>query len=301
MKFISYIDENGEKKLRLSDESLNEINERKVRKEKEKIEKKIKNKEIEKRQEEYIIKFIKENPNCDGVLVRRFFSKVDIKNENECWNWLNLINSGGYGQFKYDSKTIGAHRISYILSNGKILEGMNILHRCDNKRCVNSKHLFLGTHQDNSDDMFNKGRDRCSHNQNGEDNPNTNLTWELVNKIRKEYFENDISMDMLGKKYGITHSTIGFIIDNKTWHDENYKPFLMRNIKCEKSAWSKLTWKKVDEIRQKYKTEKTVMRNLAKEYNMSSGTICQILNNEIWYDENYKGWRIEKQKVEIGQ
>ena len=92
------------------------------------------------------------------IVNNRFWSKVDIKGEKECWEWNSTLNIYGYGIFIVRKRTIGSHRMSYILTYGEIPEGMCILHRCDNRSCVNPKHLFLGTYQDNTNDMVKKGR-----------------------------------------------------------------------------------------------------------------------------------------------
>lgn len=74
-----------------------------------------------------------------------------------CYLWLGGYSSRGYGQFWIDGKTVGAHAASYYIHKGD-LNGLFVLHKCDNPSCVNPEHLFLGTHQDNMDDMKSKGR-----------------------------------------------------------------------------------------------------------------------------------------------
>ena len=85
-----------------------------------------------------------------------FWKKVNKETINGCWEWTKS-NIKGYGVFCINSKNEYAHRYSMILA-GYDLQDFDVLHKCDNPKCVNPDHLFLGTHTDNMRDMVSKGR-----------------------------------------------------------------------------------------------------------------------------------------------
>lgn len=79
-----------------------------------------------------------------------------------CWEWCGKLDLYGYGVFKLNNKSYKAHRYSYVLYHGAFDTKLHVLHRCDNPKCVNPDHLFLGTNQDNIADKVSKGRSKIT-------------------------------------------------------------------------------------------------------------------------------------------
>lgn len=144
--------------------------------------------------------------------------KIDKK--TGCWIWQRATNfnyktnRGGYGVKGVKGKLVYAHRFYYEKFKKKISKGLWVLHKCDNKRCVNPKHLFLGTNSDNIKDAIKKGMMNFPRPK-GEDSGMAKLTEKKVLKIRKLYPK--FSQRKLAKMFNVCRGTICFILKRKTW------------------------------------------------------------------------------------
>lgn len=119
----------------------------------------------------------------------RFWSKIEIKTEEECWNWKEGTNKRGYGRFHIPSTDNGvslAHRFAYALVNGPIPDEDCVLHSCDNPPCCNPRHLSLGDRIKNNDEMRERGRDSKPPLHMGETHPRSVLTNDQVRSIKND-------------------------------------------------------------------------------------------------------------------
>lgn len=204
------------------------------------------------------------------VQIKNFWSKVNKHSgvfavidgrRSECWVWTGCRPNGEYGQIGLAIPNRSAHRMSWQLVNGPVSKGKFVLHKCDNRPCVRPSHLFLGTHQDNMDDMKAKGRqakgDRsglrvhperaATGNRHGsvthpESRPRGNnhyarlapdklaraerhglvsLSQEDVDKIVRFARIKQISQHKLGKKFKVSKATIGRILRGEHWGISN--------------------------------------------------------------------------------
>jgi len=138
-----------------------------------------------------------------------FLSNIRIT--KTCWLWTACCEFRGYGRIYFDSKPQKAHRVSWQLFKGKIPVHLHVLHTCDVRSCVNPAHLFLGTIQDNSDDMVAKDRS-CF----GLKNYNHKLDNKKIVRIRYLYSKG-VSQSQLGRDFGITPSSVCRIVNRKIW------------------------------------------------------------------------------------
>lgn len=134
-----------------------------------------------------------------------------VNHTNNCWEWEGALGAGGYGVAWSGQKNTYVHRTSWAQHNGPIPDGLFVLHKCDNRRCVNPEHLFLGTHQDNKADEVAKNR----HNH-SEHHGRAKLTANDVRYIRSELSAGR-SRVSLAKQFNVTTAAIRHIDYGTNW------------------------------------------------------------------------------------
>lgn len=134
-----------------------------------------------------------------------------------CWSWTACRDTNGYGQMHtgFGNVRIRAHVASWILHNGPIPEGLEVMHLCDNPQCSRIDHLQLGTHRQNFEDAANKRR--MPH---GEKQANSKLTQVQVDDIRKRYVGRSKGKSNAGQlmtEFGISSATLSRIVNRRRW------------------------------------------------------------------------------------
>lgn len=122
-------------------------------------------------------------------------------------------NGRGYGNIWDKGCTRSAHVVSYEVHTGPVPEGLYVLHSCDNKWCINPEHLFVGTQQDNIDDMVSKGRDGFA----GEKNGKAILNEEKVRQIKNLLRDSGLSCRTIGERFGVSGPAIMQIKHGRNW------------------------------------------------------------------------------------
>jgi hypothetical protein len=151
-------------------------------------------------------------------LEQRFWRKVEIKGEDECWMWLGGKNPKGYGGIGaggVDGKRVLAHRLSYQMFYGPIPKGAMILHECDNPSCVNPRHLRHGTGSENIKEAYDKGRKFVPCNF-GENNPRSKLTLEQAKFIKSNP---QLGNKQIADMFGLSPNCIRGVRIGRTWKE----------------------------------------------------------------------------------
>lgn len=141
--------------------------------------------------------------------LEKFLSKIKVDEISGCWNFQPKARLSGYGALRVGNKNKLAHRFSWELHNGKISNCLCVLHKCDNRECVNPEHLWLGTRTENAEDKVKKSRQTKGINI-----KQAKLNEQSILKIR----EDGRPQHVIGKQYGVHQSVISLIKNRRIWN-----------------------------------------------------------------------------------
>lgn len=221
----------------------------------------------------------------DKKYVTRFWSRVQRGNRAECWPWKGRPNKGGYGMFSAPwLGNRGAHVVAYELVNGPVPNSLCVLHKCDNRLCVNPCHLFLGTHPDNMRDMKEKRRQAF-----GERNATSKLSEQEVLEMRGLRLRG-ASTESLAKKYGVSLNTALRALRGESWAHlpgavdarSSSPPRKPTDRRGERSPTAKLRAAEVAEIRRLRASYGVFYKDLAKMFGVDKMTACRICLGQAW-------------------
>lgn len=141
--------------------------------------------------------------------------------ESGCWEWTKCIQGNGYGRIRLPQNTIYAHRLSYAAFVGDIPHGIDVCHVCDNRKCVNPAHLFLGTRKENMQDCAKKGRTTkgrsfCFGDKASFAKLTEREVLEIVRRCKSGEKQKDVATI-----FGVSKDNISKIMHGKTWRHLN--------------------------------------------------------------------------------
>lgn len=149
----------------------------------------------------------------------RFWESVDIREDDECWEWTGYVAPNGYGRFGVlQGIYYTAHRVSWELAHNEVIpDGMVACHKCDNRRCANPSHIFVGTIRDNVRDMDSKGRRNTNARTFGEKHHPAKLNESQVVEISRLCETSTHPDRVIGEMFGVGKSIVNDIRHKRKW------------------------------------------------------------------------------------
>tara|TARA_R110000851_G_scaffold29745_3_gene81596 strand:+ start:34 stop:498 length:465 start_codon:yes stop_codon:yes gene_type:complete len=135
----------------------------------------------------------------------KVIERIVIAENTGCWDWALKVRPNGYARVTYLRKSMYAHRLSFQAFNGYIDKDLDVCHTCDNRKCVNPAHLFLGTRKENMEDAVKKGRQAK-----GASIPQTKIHGANLEHVLY-LIRAGVKYQAIADKYQVTKSCIGYI------------------------------------------------------------------------------------------
>ncbi len=216
--------------------------------------------------------------NLRRTSVERFWQRIKVGSDDECWEWQGGRDKRGYGLLNFNTKRFLAHRLAYLLTKGELLADLEIMHTCDNPPCCNVRHLIQATHKENMQDAWAKGIIKPYPHPAGQDHNQAKLTDEDVLAIRASK-ERTIS---LAKHYGISRMTVYRIRNNLAWKHipttTAYVDGRLVGVRGAEHGMAALTEDDVRAIRSSQEKRSII----AAKYGVGASNISKIRARETW-------------------
>lgn len=156
---------------------------------------------------------------------RRVLAGIVIDEDTGCWEWQGCVQANGYGRIRIGDRTYYVHRLAYWAWSprvGAIPAGLDVCHKCDNRRCARPKHLFKGTRLDNMRDAKDKGRVasglKLALRRRGDKTNFAKLDWPRVRSIRAAHADGTGTAD-LAAEHRVSVDNIRRIVRHDTWRE----------------------------------------------------------------------------------
>ncbi len=222
-----------------------------------------------------------------------FWSLVDKRQPDECWEWQDNLTAGGYGQFRVNYRALQATRVSYYLTHHVDPLALVVRHKCDHPPCVNPNHLELGDQKDNMRDAVIRGRLNCGDKNGtrtkpeskalGERNGLSKLTCEVVQLIRERYASGS-SCESLAYELGVMGSLIQKIVHGIIWKKAGGPIFPGKLRKDGDRAPNVLLTREQAQRVVDLRVEGKTGEQICAELGCSQGAIWPILDGNSWKD-----------------
>lgn len=229
--------------------------------------------------------------------IGRFWSKVTVTGDDDCWEWNGYKRLRGYGAFQLNGSPHITSRIAYKLHYNVDPMELLVCHSCDNPPCCNPRHLFLGTAADNSRDMVTKQRQNTPNGERhgsktkpgsrarGERSNLAKLTAEEALEIRRLY-SSGLTQKQIATSFGITREGVASIIQANTWKHIAAESLSDRNRLAnpgERNGSAKLTATQVREIRQLASEKpRRSYQAIGRQYGITGRMASLIANRKAW-------------------